>query len=97
MTNHMRHRARCACSPQPLALAAAPGTRCQCVFLRRCHVAQVRGHFRPEFINRVDDFITFDPLQPGQIKQIVSLRAQKLVGRLGERRMKLVLTVRGQG
>jgi ATP-dependent Clp protease ATP-binding subunit ClpB len=35
-----------------------------------------RTHFRPEFVNRVDDFITFEPLRPSQIKQIVVLRAQ---------------------
>ncbi|GFR43020.1 hypothetical protein Agub_g4021, partial [Astrephomene gubernaculifera] len=52
----------------------------------------VRSHFRPEFINRVDEFITFDPLQPAQIRQIVTLRAQRLVGRLAERRMRLQLT-----
>jgi ATP-dependent Clp protease ATP-binding subunit ClpB len=36
----------------------------------------VRKHFRPEFINRIDDYITFEPLQPAQIKKIVVLRAQ---------------------
>jgi len=51
----------------------------------------VRSHFRPEFVNRVDDFITFEPLVPAQIKQIVVLRAQRLVVRLEERRMRLVL------
>lgn len=39
----------------------------------------VRTHFRPEFINRVDDFITFDPLRMDQIKQIVHLRSQRCV------------------
>eukprot|EP00195_Chlamydomonas_chlamydogama_P016479 CAMPEP_0202907142 /NCGR_PEP_ID=MMETSP1392-20130828/41493_1 /ASSEMBLY_ACC=CAM_ASM_000868 /TAXON_ID=225041 /ORGANISM="Chlamydomonas chlamydogama, Strain SAG 11-48b" /LENGTH=196 /DNA_ID=CAMNT_0049595921 /DNA_START=1 /DNA_END=588 /DNA_ORIENTATION=+ len=51
----------------------------------------VRSHFRPEFINRVDDFITFEPLREDQIRQIVKLRAQRLVGRLAERRMALEL------
>ena len=51
----------------------------------------VRSHFRPEFVNRVDDFITFEPLQPEQIRQIVVLRAQRLVARLGEKRMLLDL------
>jgi hypothetical protein len=32
----------------------------------------VRSHFRPEFINRVDDFITFDPLVRDQINQIAA-------------------------
>ncbi|KAG2438777.1 hypothetical protein HXX76_005319 [Chlamydomonas incerta] len=72
--------------------AAAGGKRGDRAALKEAVMEHVRAHFRPEFINRVDEFITFDPLQPGQIKQIVLLRAQKLVARLGERRMRLVLT-----
>lgn len=34
----------------------------------------VRSHFRPEFINRVDEFIMFDPLEQDQIKAIVRLQ-----------------------
>ncbi|GIL56898.1 hypothetical protein Vafri_12190 [Volvox africanus] len=68
------------------------GGRLDRAALKEKVMEHVRSHFRPEFINRVDEFITFDPLQPDQIKQIVALRAQKLVSRLGERRMKLQLT-----
>jgi hypothetical protein len=45
-------------------------------------MSHVKLHFRPEFINRVDDFITFDPLRPEQIRQIVLLRALKFADRL---------------
>lgn len=34
----------------------------------------LRGFFRPEFINRVDEFILFDPLTQEQIRQIVKLQ-----------------------
>lgn len=34
----------------------------------------VRSHFRPEFINRIDEFIMFDPLEQDQIKSIVRLQ-----------------------
>jgi ATP-dependent Clp protease ATP-binding subunit ClpA len=34
----------------------------------------VRSHFRPEFINRIDEFIMFDPLEQEQIKSIVRLQ-----------------------
>lgn len=34
----------------------------------------VRSHFRPEFINRIDEFIMFDPLEQEQIKAIVRLQ-----------------------
>jgi ATP-dependent Clp protease ATP-binding subunit ClpB len=35
---------------------------------------QVRTHFRPEFINRIDEFIIFDALGQEQIAQIVRLQ-----------------------
>ena len=47
---------------------------------------------RPEFINRLDDFIVFDPLNQDQIRQIVRLHATRVGDRLTDRRMKLVLT-----
>ena len=42
----------------------------------------VRGHFRPEFVNRVDDFIVFHPLAADEIRAIVAMRAAALVARL---------------
>jgi len=46
------------------------------------HTQTRRSHFRPEFVNRVDDFITFEPLHKEQIKQIVVLTAQVSRARL---------------
>ncbi len=40
-------------------------------------MAQVHAHFRPEFVNRVDEFVVFQPLQLGQIKQIVRLQVRR--------------------
>jgi ATP-dependent Clp protease ATP-binding subunit ClpB len=37
-------------------------------------MSAVRGHFRPEFINRIDEFILFDPLEQDQIREIVRLQ-----------------------
>jgi len=34
----------------------------------------LRGFFRPEFLNRVDEFILFDPLNQQEIRQIVKLQ-----------------------
>lgn len=39
-------------------------------------MSAVRGHFRPEFINRIDDFIIFEPLQLSQIRTIVQLQVR---------------------
>jgi len=53
---------------------------------------ELRRHFRPEFLNRVDDIVLFKPLTLEEIKQIVGLLVQDLGKRLKERRMRLELT-----
>jgi ATP-dependent Clp protease ATP-binding subunit ClpB len=52
----------------------------------------LRQHFRPEFLNRVDDIIIFTPLSREEIKQIVRLQIDDLRQRLAERRLELELT-----
>ncbi len=48
--------------------------------------------FRPEFLNRVDEIITFHRLTEPQLKKIVDIQLTGLRGRLAERRIELVLT-----
>jgi ATP-dependent Clp protease ATP-binding subunit ClpB len=55
-------------------------------------MAELRGHFRPEFLNRVDDIVLFKPLTLEEIEQIVDLQMDDLRGRLAERRMSLEVT-----
>jgi ATP-dependent Clp protease ATP-binding subunit ClpB len=55
-------------------------------------MADLRGHFRPEFLNRVDDIVMFKPLTLGEIEQIVDLQVEELRRRLVSRRMSLELT-----
>lgn len=45
---------------------------------------ELRGHFRPEFLNRVDDIVLFKPLRVGEIEQIVHLSLAGLEDRLEE-------------
>jgi len=45
----------------------------------------VQAHFRPEFINRLDDIVVFHPLDKAQIKQIARIQLRGLEKRLGER------------
>jgi ATP-dependent Clp protease ATP-binding subunit ClpB len=52
----------------------------------------VRQHFRPEFLNRVDEIIIFNPLTREQIKAIVDIQLERLRKRLAERRITLTLT-----
>jgi ATP-dependent Clp protease ATP-binding subunit ClpB len=52
----------------------------------------VGSHFRPEFINRVDDTIVFHPLQRSQIRRIARLQVDILARRLETQRINLELT-----
>ncbi|OZD85574.1 ATP-dependent chaperone ClpB [Rhodococcus sp. 05-339-2] len=55
-------------------------------------LAELRGHFRPEFLNRVDDIVLFTPLTLSQIEHIVGLQLADLRNRLSERRIDLDIT-----
>ena len=52
---------------------------------------RVQAHFRPEFINRIDDIIVFHPLGAEQIRAIVDIQLTSLKQRLAERDMVLEL------
>ncbi len=52
----------------------------------------VRGHFRPEFINRIDDIVVFHPLGREQLHSIAEFQVQYLRERLRARDMDLELT-----
>jgi ATP-dependent Clp protease ATP-binding subunit ClpB len=52
----------------------------------------VREHFRPEFINRVDEIVVFHPLTASQIRDIVKIQLRYLKDRLAERDMSLEVT-----
>ena len=52
---------------------------------------ELRNHFRPEFLNRVDDIVLFRNLNLEQIQEIVDVQMQSLQKRLAERNMSIVL------
>lgn len=52
----------------------------------------VQAHFRPEFINRLDDIVVFHPLDKTQIKQIARIQLRGLEKRLAERGIRLELS-----
>ena len=54
--------------------------------------AGVEAHFRPEFVNRLDDIVEFDPLSREQIGEIVNLQVQIVVARVRGRELELELT-----
>jgi ATP-dependent Clp protease ATP-binding subunit ClpC len=52
----------------------------------------IEKHFRPEFLNRVDDIIVFRHLTEKDLGDVVELELKKVRSRLAERSLKLVLT-----
>jgi ATP-dependent Clp protease ATP-binding subunit ClpB len=60
--------------------------------VRRHVEAELKKAFRPEFLNRLDDWILFDALGPEDILQIVSLQLARLQHTLADRRIELEVT-----
>src|SRR6185503_17174535 len=52
----------------------------------------VQAHFRPEFINRLDEIVVFRALDKAQIRQIARIQVEYLGKRLAERQLALTLT-----
>ena len=53
---------------------------------------ELKSHFRPEFLNRVDDIIVFHALTEGNLKKIVDIQVKRLQERLDERHITIRLT-----
>ncbi len=60
--------------------------------LKRQIQEALRQHFRPEFLNRVDEVVIFNALGKEEIKQIVDLQLEHLRGLLAERKISIELT-----
>ena len=55
-------------------------------------MGDIRGHFRPEFLNRLDEIIMFKPLTKNNIGKIVDLMVKELSDRLADQELSLELT-----
>src|SRR5690606_28984985 len=55
-------------------------------------LSELRRHFRPEFLNRIDDIIVFHPLSREDLRRIVELQLDRLRRLLAERRIELRIT-----
>lgn len=59
----------------------------------KCRVMDaVKAHFKPEFLNRIDELIIFHSLGISEIKAIVEIQIEKLEKRLSEKRIRLEMT-----
>ena len=57
--------------------------------LQRIVMGEVRNHFRPEFLNRVDESVVFHPLTQEELSKIVDIQLRRLKIRLEDRRILL--------
>jgi ATP-dependent Clp protease ATP-binding subunit ClpB len=62
------------------------------VLIMTSNTKDVEGTFKPEFINRLDDIVEFDPLTREQLGEIVDLQVARLIGRVSERGVTVELT-----
>jgi ATP-dependent Clp protease ATP-binding subunit ClpB len=60
--------------------------------LRDRVMRDVRGHFRPEFLNRIDETVIFDRLDREQLREIVDIQLARLRSRLDERDLSLTVS-----
>ncbi len=64
--------------------------------VRESVTTELREHFRPEFLNRVDDVVLFKPLSLEEITKIVDLLLIELNSRLEDRKVEVKLTAKGR-
>lgn len=55
-------------------------------------MSALQERFRPEFLNRVDEIITFHPLNQSQIRQVVDIQLAQVMIRLSEKKITLTVT-----
>jgi len=60
--------------------------------MRALVLKEIQQHFRPEFLNRVDEVVVFHPLTRNELTKIVDIQLNRLRVRLADRRMTLELT-----
>jgi ATP-dependent Clp protease ATP-binding subunit ClpB len=58
---------------------------------REAILEDVRGFFRPEFVNRIDEIVVFDPLGREQLREIVDIQVRLLAERLSQRKLTIEL------
>jgi ATP-dependent Clp protease ATP-binding subunit ClpB len=60
--------------------------------MKEAVLGEMRQHFRPEFLNRVDEVVVFHSLSEADLKQILEIQLQRLRSRLAERNIDIELT-----
>ncbi|MBU0790567.1 MAG: AAA family ATPase, partial [Gammaproteobacteria bacterium] len=73
-------------------LMGKSGTDSDYAAIKEAVMAVVGQHFRPEFINRIDESVVFHPLGSREIRAIAAIQTQRVIQRLAERGMTLRFT-----
>jgi ATP-dependent Clp protease ATP-binding subunit ClpB len=60
--------------------------------VRRGYMASLNEHFRPEFLNRIDEVVIFHPLDRDDLRKIVDIQVAQLTKRLADRGIELTMT-----
>jgi len=60
--------------------------------MKEAVLTEMRHHFRPEFLNRVDEIVVFHSLTEGDLKKILQIQLARLRSRLDERHIDIRLT-----
>jgi ATP-dependent Clp protease ATP-binding subunit ClpB len=71
-------------SPEIQRLAGQPSDQ-----IKEAVMAEVKSHFRPEFINRIDEIVVFHALDAANVRSIADIQLQRLAARLAERDLRL--------
>jgi ATP-dependent Clp protease ATP-binding subunit ClpB len=71
-------------SPEIQRMAGAPAAE-----IKEAVMGEVKVHFRPEFINRIDEIVVFHALDARHIRDIAKIQLRYLEGRVAEREMRL--------
>ncbi|NET09637.1 MAG: AAA domain-containing protein, partial [Symploca sp. SIO2B6] len=64
--------------------------------MRSLVMTALRSHFRPEFLNRVDDLILFHPLKMEELRQIVGIQLQRIRHLLADQKLDVDITPEAQ-
>ncbi len=71
-------------SPEIQRLAGQPSDQ-----IKEAVMAEVKSHFRPEFINRIDEIVVFHALDAANVRSIADIQLHRLAARLAERDLRL--------
>jgi len=58
----------------------------------RVLISQLRTYFRPEFLNRIDEIVLFEPLTPADLHRIVDIQVERAERALADRRLKITVS-----